>query len=172
MSGKPAARVTDPTTCPLPGHGSNPIVSGSPDVMFDGLSAARKDDVSACGSPIVAGVSSSVFINGQPAATLGSIGAHGNVIIGGSGTVIIGDTFVPATVSPVASLGTRTAPYSGRFQLIDQETGKPVAGRKVRVWSSGGWSTLDITDTEGMTSWVHHTASESIHIDLAQGREA
>ncbi|MEN1585876.1 hypothetical protein AAIH44_34385, partial [Pseudomonas aeruginosa] len=26
MSGKPAARVTDPTTCPVPGHGSNPIV--------------------------------------------------------------------------------------------------------------------------------------------------
>ncbi|HCL4343883.1 TPA: PAAR domain-containing protein [Pseudomonas aeruginosa] len=33
MSGKPAARVTDPTTCPVPGHGSNPIVQGSPDVV-------------------------------------------------------------------------------------------------------------------------------------------
>ncbi|MCO2696043.1 hypothetical protein FA307_22340, partial [Pseudomonas aeruginosa] len=40
MSGKPAARVTDPTTCPVPGHGSNPIVQGSPDVVFDGLPAA------------------------------------------------------------------------------------------------------------------------------------
>ncbi|HBO5220572.1 TPA: Rhs element Vgr protein, partial [Pseudomonas aeruginosa] len=26
MSGKPAARLGDPTACPLPGHGSNPIV--------------------------------------------------------------------------------------------------------------------------------------------------
>ena len=44
MSGKPAARVTDPTTCPVPGHGSNPIVQGSPDVVFDGLagSTARR----------------------------------------------------------------------------------------------------------------------------------
>ncbi|HBO5404983.1 TPA: Rhs element Vgr protein, partial [Pseudomonas aeruginosa] len=25
MSGKPAARLGDPTACPLPGHGSNPI---------------------------------------------------------------------------------------------------------------------------------------------------
>ena len=33
MSGKPAARVTDPTDCPLPGHGSNPIVEGSGDVF-------------------------------------------------------------------------------------------------------------------------------------------
>ncbi len=37
MSGKPAARVTDPTACPLPGHGTNPIANGSPNVNFDGL---------------------------------------------------------------------------------------------------------------------------------------
>ncbi|WP_205588517.1 PAAR domain-containing protein, partial [Pseudomonas aeruginosa] len=89
MSGKPAARVTDPTTCPVPGHGSNPIVQGSPDVVFDGLPAARQGDTSACGSPMISAVSSTVLINGLPAVTLGSIGAHGNVVIGGSGTVLI-----------------------------------------------------------------------------------
>lgn len=172
MSGKPAARVTDPTACPLPGHGTNPIVQGSPDVIFDGLSAARQGDTSACGSPITSAVSSTVFINGQLAAAQGSIGAHGNVIIGGSGTVIIGDAFTPAPVTPVTPLSSVTAPYSGRFQLIDQETGKPVAGRRVKVWSSGGWSAFNTTDSEGMTSWVNHDASESIHIDLVLGGEA
>ncbi|HBP5739193.1 TPA: Rhs element Vgr protein, partial [Pseudomonas aeruginosa] len=49
MSGKPAARATDPTACSLPGHGTNPIVQGSPDVIFDGLPAARQGDASACG---------------------------------------------------------------------------------------------------------------------------
>ncbi|PMZ46397.1 hypothetical protein C1X25_32135, partial [Pseudomonas sp. GW247-3R2A] len=49
MSGKPAARVTDPTACPLPGHGTNPIAAGSGDVFFDGLAAARQGDASACG---------------------------------------------------------------------------------------------------------------------------
>lgn len=45
MSGKPAARVTDPTACPLPGHGTNPIVSGSPNVRETGYSAAcRQSD--------------------------------------------------------------------------------------------------------------------------------
>lgn len=34
MSGKPAARVTDLTSCPLSGHGVNPIASGSPDVFL------------------------------------------------------------------------------------------------------------------------------------------
>ena len=169
MSGKPAARVTDPTACPLPGHGTNPIVVGSPNVLFDGLPAARQTDVSACGSPIASAVASTVFINGLPAATLGSVGAHGNVIVGGSGTVLIGDASVVAAFTPPAPLSNSTAPFSGRFQLIDQETGKPVAGRRVKVWSSGGWSAIDTTDAEGMTSWVNHDASETLHIDLVQG---
>lgn len=171
MSGKPAARVTDPTACPIPRHGTNPIIEGSPDVFFDGLPAARQGDVSACSSPINTGVSSSVFINGKPAATLGSVGEHGNVIIGGSGTVIIGDICIPTPPAPFAPLSRSAAPYSGRFQLIDQETGKPIAGRKVKVWSSAGWSAFETTDVEGMTSWVNHDTSESIHIDLVQGGE-
>ena len=44
MSGKPAARVSDPTACPLPGHGSNPIVVGSADVFFDGLAVVALQD--------------------------------------------------------------------------------------------------------------------------------
>ncbi|QXH49823.1 PAAR domain-containing protein [Pseudomonas fakonensis] len=172
MSGKPAARVSDPTACPIPGHGTNPLVSGSPDVIFDGLPAARKNDLSACGSPIVSGVAATVFINGQPAATLGSVGAHGNSVTSGSGTVIIGDVFTPAPVIPVTPLSSVKAPFSGRFQLIDQQTGKPAAGRKVKLWSSGGWSALSTTDSEGMTSWVNHDACESIHIDLVQEGQA
>lgn len=44
MSGKPAARQTDPTSCPMPGHGTNPIATGSPNVFFDNLPAARMSD--------------------------------------------------------------------------------------------------------------------------------
>ena len=83
MSGKPAARVTDPTTCPVPGHGSNPIVQGSPDVVFDGLPAARQGDASACGSPMISAVSSTVLINGLPAVTLGM----DNLLVTADGTM-------------------------------------------------------------------------------------
>lgn len=172
MSGKPAARITDPTACPIPGHGVNPIVQGSPDVLFDGLPAAAQGDLTACGGAIVAAVANTVLINGKPAAVLGSVGAHGNVIISGSGTVIIGDTFNPASFTPVTPLNNATGAYSGRFQLIDHETGKPAAGRRVRVWSSGGWSAFETTDSEGMTSWIRHDSSESIYIDLVQEGEA
>lgn len=65
MSGKPAARVTDPTTCPLPGHGTNPIASGSGDVFFNGLAAARLGDTCTCGQALNGAFSATVFINGQ-----------------------------------------------------------------------------------------------------------
>lgn len=104
MSGKPAARVSDPTACPMPGHGTNPIVSGSPDVLFDGLPAARQGDTTACGSGLTGNLVSNVFINGLPVATLGSLGDHGNVVIGGSGTVIIGNTHTPSPVQSSFSL--------------------------------------------------------------------
>lgn len=90
MSGKPAARLNDPTACPIPGHGSNPIVAGSADVLFDGLPAARMGDPTACGSALASAVIPTVLINGKPATTIGTVGNHGNVVTAGSGTVLIG----------------------------------------------------------------------------------
>lgn len=102
MSGKPAARLSDPTTCPVPGHGTPPIQSGSPDVLVNGLPAARLGDLASCGQAISGAYSSTVFINGKNAATVGSTLSHGGVIIGGSGDVLIGDTFVSAPfITPV-----------------------------------------------------------------------
>nr|WP_275898533.1 PAAR domain-containing protein [Pseudomonas viridiflava] len=100
MMAKPAARKGDPSSCPLPGHGTNPIATGSPDVFFDGLPAARQGDICTCGSALSSGLSSTVFINGKNAATIDTGGAHGSVVIGGSGTVIIGDTHTPYTFVP------------------------------------------------------------------------
>lgn len=118
MSGKPAARQTDPTSCPVPGHGTNPIATGSPNVFFDNLPAARMSDTSSCGSPIVGAVASTVLINGLPAATLGSTGGHGSAIIGGSSSVIIGD-------SPVA------APFTAPSPSLPVAVATPVAATAV-----------------------------------------
>lgn len=49
---KPAARKSDPSSCPVPGHGTNPIATGSSDVFFDGLAAARQGDSCSCGSAL------------------------------------------------------------------------------------------------------------------------
>ncbi|MDX9670041.1 MULTISPECIES: PAAR domain-containing protein [unclassified Pseudomonas] len=97
---KPAARITDPISCPMPGHGPKAIASGSPDVFFDGLAAARKGDACTCGSALASAVSGTVFINGKNAALVDTVGTHGDIIIGGSGTVIIGDSHTPAPFIP------------------------------------------------------------------------
>ena len=97
---KPAARITDPTSCPMPGHGPKAIASGSPDVFFDGLAAARKGDAYTCGSALASAVSGTVFINGKNAALVDTVGTHGDVVIGGSDTVIIGDSHTPAPFTP------------------------------------------------------------------------
>ena len=124
MSGKPAARVTDPTACPLPGHGTNPIVEGSADVFFDGLPAAREGDATECGGAMSGGLATTVFINGRPAATVDSVGTHGNTVTAGSGTVIIGNSHTPAPF--VAPLPLNFLGFDIRVQLLDSVTGAPL----------------------------------------------
>lgn len=152
---KPAARVTDPTACPLPGHGTNPIVSGSPDVFFDGLAAARKTDKSACGSPLVGDVSATVFINGLNAAMVGSAGAHGNTVTAGSSTIIIGDSHTPAPFIPPLPLSFQKV-FGQSFSISDSETGKPLALREF-VATVDGVQVTGLTDSNG----VAHVKSAS-----------
>jgi len=112
MSGKPAARLGDSSSCPKTGHGNNPIASGSPDVFFDGLPAARAGDSTGCGSTLSSNLVPNVLINGKPAATLGSLGDHGSVVIGGSGTVIIGTSHTPSPFVPPESLNIATSAHA------------------------------------------------------------
>ncbi|MFP3676907.1 PAAR domain-containing protein [Pseudomonas sp. SIMBA_041] len=102
MSGKPAARKTDSVSCPR--CGGTAIESGSPDVFFDGLPAARVTDCTTCGSVLTMGAMSSVQINGQAALVTGSQGSHGDTITGGSSTIIIGNSFTATPVSPVSPM--------------------------------------------------------------------
>ena len=76
-----------------------PAVAGSPNVLINGMPAARKGDMMVCVGPpdsIKAG-SASVFINGKPAARMGDGTSHGGVILGGSGNVFIGDRVGPSS---------------------------------------------------------------------------
>jgi uncharacterized Zn-binding protein involved in type VI secretion len=162
MSGKPAARVTDPTACPLPGHGTNPIVSGSPDVLFDGLPAARQGDPSACGGAMAGNVIPNVLINGKPAAVLGSVGNHGNVVIGGSGTVIIGTTHTPAEFVPPVPL---VMPgFDAQFHLMNG-LGDPLTNTDYLIRRADGSLESGTTDLHGMTHRLTaHKSSEPVEV--------
>lgn len=149
MSGKPAARVTDPTACPLPGHGTNPIAAGSGDVFFDGLAAARQGDASACGGAMVGDLATTVLINGKPAATVGSVGAHGNKVTAGSGTVIIGNSHSPAPFVPPVPLN--IFGFDVRVQLLDSASGAPLKNVPYVATFEDGTEVQGITDEAGLS---------------------
>ncbi|WP_265578325.1 PAAR domain-containing protein [Pseudomonas protegens] len=163
MSGKPAARATDPTACPIPGHGVNPIVSGSPDVIFDGLPVAREGDQTACGATLTGNLISNVLVNGRPVATTDSLGSHGNVVIGGSGTVIIGTTVTVAEFTPIVPLTIQQS-YNEQFELLDAE-GEPVPGFSYKIVTPGGKVYRGVTDSNGLTQRVFTSASELLRIE-------
>lgn len=162
MSGKPAARLSDPTACPLPGHGTNPIAAGSPNVLFDGLPAARQGDPSACGGALASAVIPTVLINGMPATTVGTAGSHGNVVVAGSGTVIIGATHSPAPfIEPLGLPG-----FFDDFFVIQDDSGNPIANYGYRIVTASGEVHEGITDSAGKTT-VINTGKQSEELTLS-----
>ncbi|RON51099.1 PAAR domain-containing protein [Pseudomonas frederiksbergensis] len=163
MSGKPAARVTDPTACPLPGHATNPIAAGSGDVFFDGLPAARQGDASACGGAMVGGLATTVLINGKAAATVDSVGTHGNKVVAGSGTVIIGNSH--SAVPFVAPLPVEIQwPFNEHFVINCQETGKPLAGVEYTLKTASGKIVSGVTGADGKTQTVFSATAEKVEL--------
>ncbi|MBX8549455.1 PAAR domain-containing protein [Pseudomonas cichorii] len=164
---KPAARISDPTSCPVPGHGAKAVASGSSDVFFDGLAAARQGDTCTCGSALASAVSATVFINGKNAALVGTTGTHGDAVISGSGTVIIGDSHTPAPFIPPVPLDLQKT-YGKSFSITDSETGKPLAFRDY-VATIDGVEKQGITDANGIAHIKTATpdAAISLHIKFS-----
>lgn len=165
MAGKPAARQTDPTSCPIPGHGTNPITAGSPNVLFENLPAARQGDPTACGSTLASAVIPNVLINGKPATVVGTVGSHGNSVVAGAGTVIIGTTHSPAPFqAPLPIPGG----FDEQFLLTDEE-GRPLNYRRYLLVRENGSHEQGVTDANGLTHRVaRHVQSEEIQIYVGQ----
>lgn len=81
-----SARLADQHVCPLPGHGTTPIVSASGEVIINAMGSARVGDKCGCGAVITTGFPS-IQVNGRPMAHLGSPTSHGGTITTGSGDV-------------------------------------------------------------------------------------
>ncbi|PIA69041.1 PAAR domain-containing protein [Pseudomonas sediminis] len=165
MSGKPAARLSDPTACPIPGHGTNPIAAGSPDVLFDSLPAARQGDPSACGGAMAGAVIPTVLINGKPAAVVGSVGSHGNVVVSGSGTVIVGSAHTPAELAPLLPM----PGYFDEFFVLKDEEGIPASNYRYRIETGSGDVYEGITDEAGRTKLISTgKQAEKLSLSLLQ----
>lgn len=103
----PTARLGDMHVCPLPGHGTSPIASASPDTQINFLGAARVGDVCGCGAVITTGFPS-IIIDNRPLAYLGSPTSHGGTIVSGSSDTFGGFQFgggATSTIVNFAKLG-------------------------------------------------------------------
>ncbi|WP_165665433.1 PAAR domain-containing protein [Metapseudomonas otitidis] len=147
---KPAARLSDQNACPIPTHGVNPTITGSPDVIINGLPALRVGDASACGDAVAAGIPT-ILVNGQPIAFLGSPTAHGGVIITGSGDVLVGTQHNPALFVPPAPLPNA---FQDKFQLVCAETGEPLCNYPYAIRRANGAIEKGLSDDQGFTHLV------------------
>ncbi|MEO4047199.1 PAAR domain-containing protein [Pseudomonas sp. CAU 1711] len=166
MSGKPAARVTDPQACPLPGHGTNPITTGSPDVLFNNLPAATVGSDTACGGKVSSG-SSTVLINHKLATMLGCQIDHGGVIVGGSGNIIIGENHTPAPFTPASSMAptsAMTGVFDRFFQLLDARNGQPLEGMRYIATTASGKEIEGQTASNGQSKPLSHSQAEAAQL--------
>lgn len=100
-----SSRLGDSHVCPLPGHGTTPIVTASSNVVINGMGAARVGDVCGCGAVITTGFPS-VLVNGRPLAHVGSLTSHGGSIVSGSGDTFGGSLFAPADGAAIVNFAT------------------------------------------------------------------
>ena len=97
MSQLITACVGDTHVCPIPGHGSSPILPNGSSILVDGKPVARVGDATGCGAIITQGYPMA-FADGMPVAYLGSPTNHGGSIVSGNPGVILG---VATTAAPV-----------------------------------------------------------------------
>ncbi|BAV74390.1 PAAR domain-containing protein [Pseudomonas chlororaphis subsp. aurantiaca] len=100
-----SARLGDSHVCPMPGHGTTPIVSAAMDVSINGMGSARVGDTCGCGAVITTGFPS-ILINGRPMAHLGSPTSHGGTITTGSSDTFGGFIFAPAPGAAIVNFAT------------------------------------------------------------------
>lgn len=143
---KPASRLSDLDACPIPGHGTNPTTSGSPNVFFNSLPALRVGDSTACGDAVSEGIGS-ILINGKPVAFLGSATAHGGMIVTGSGDVLVGTQSGAGPFTPPQFLPR----HSEQYQLFDEHDGLPVVGMLYCVECADGQRLVGYTNAYGNT---------------------
>lgn len=141
VDGRPLALLGDKVSCPKCG-GVFPIVSTKPlGMTFDGRPVASEGDKTACGATLIATQSSAT------ASPTGGSGAS----VGGAKSVV-----------PQSGELTQDGPHRGRFQVLDDNTGRPVPDHPYTLRSATGQTINGRTDSNGFTAWLEDHSSSSL----------
>lgn len=142
------------------------ITAGSPDVLIDGIPAARVGDPLAPHDKPnhpphprkIASGSSTVLVNGKPLAITGGSVDCGGVIIG-SGTVVVGD-MAPSVTAPLSIVSL----FDEHFSIVDSETGRSFKYLAYGMTSSTGM-VEGVVDANGNTSKITGKTEEDLTLD-------
>ena len=168
IDGKGIARIGDMVACPRC-RGVFPINQGDPSAMVDGAPAAYHGCKVACGASLIAGQQNTVTdpsAGTAPGAAAGS--AAQEALAQGFGTIGAG-LMARYQDQPQDDHGQR---FKGRFQVLDQTSGRPMSSQSVRVRSTGGQYLTGHTDAEGFTQWVKRDADEALAFDMPEQGQA
>jgi uncharacterized Zn-binding protein involved in type VI secretion len=180
---KPWARIGDQVACPLC-KGVFPIAEGDASLLEDGKPVAYHGCKTACGATLLA--SSQVVTSTAPLGGAGagaySGGAQADGDVGARAGAGGGDS-VGALATGFSSIGSAMAAgyeeepiddagqhFRGRFQVLDADSGRPVAGLQARVRSTGGQYLTGTTNAEGFTQWVERDAAEALAFDIVEAK--
>lgn len=142
------------------------ITAGSPDVLIDGIPAARVGDPLAPHDKPnhpphprkIASGSSTVLVNGKPLAITGGSVDCGGLIIG-SGTVVVGD-MAPSVTAPLSIVSL----FDEHFSIVDSETGRSFKYLAYGMTSSAG-VIEGLVDANGNTSKIKGKTEEDLTLD-------
>jgi uncharacterized Zn-binding protein involved in type VI secretion len=145
VMGMDVARLGDKCTCPKKGHNNCYIVEGDPDWTIDGVPVALEGHKLSCGA---------VLISSMPNAGRedwgGAAAAFSQMIVGS-------DKSVSSVVA--ADL------FNEKFQLLDEDTGKPLANVEYAILRESGDIEDGRTDEDGHTHLLSATA-DSEFVDI------
>ncbi len=139
--GKALALLGDMVSCPQCG-GIFPIVKVKTDlnVRFNGRPVASDGDMTACGATLIAS----------------SNGTKASPTSGAGGSIGGGRSVIPQRISGSDDV------HRGRFQVLDDDTGTPVANHPYSLTSSNGQTIAGNTDENGFTDWLESTHAASL----------
>ncbi|CAJ9994395.1 bacteriophage GP29 protein [Burkholderia pseudomallei] len=137
VDGKALALLGDMVSCPRCG-GLYPIVKikAGLNMTFHGRPVVTEGDVSACGATLIAS---------QGTATASPTSGAGAPVGGGKSVVAQND-----------------GPNRGRFQVVDDNTRRPIANHPYTVTSTDGQTIHGTTDANGHTDWLNTQQAASL----------
>jgi uncharacterized Zn-binding protein involved in type VI secretion len=156
--GKGWARVGDMVTCPRCG-GVFPIIEGESSHTDEGRAVAYAGCAVKCGAKLLP---SQMFTTTEASASAAAPAVAAAV----TGTSALGAVAEnQAAGYEEQLLDDERTRYRGRFRIVDDKTGQPIAGQRVRVGVAGE-EAAGSTDADGYTDWVERDASQALVLEL------